>query len=520
VFIIRVLAAAILFLGPARAWADEAEDAFNSLYGNDYKRVLASRDTADDVVLAAQLLQAAKAKETQPALAGILCEKARELGSRAPAGYETAADAMEFLAGKFPDRKAPCLEKVVEIRQKQYDAARGLDKANAGEIFIEAVIAAADANGEAGAAAEGSALLKRAMTMATALKSDRKGEIQARLDRLAWRIRAEKQVANLKAKLAANPQDAATRKELIRLCLIDMDDPASAATFLDESCDESMRKYVPAVSRGVDAAPEIACMELGEWYRGLAEASNALGKESLMKRARAYYERFMKLHTAEDLLRNQAGLALKKADEALVKLAPRGSGIIGPGRWVDLARLVDLQKDVVQGKGDDGRDTWKIRDGNLVTTGGSNSRVSLPVAPAGSYEMEIDFERTRGEHGVFFVLPVGASGVGCLLSHATDGLRLENTRPAAPKFALPKLINGQTYTIHFRVLVAGDQADVSVELNGKPCANWSGPQSALSVPDWCRPKDPRCPGLGGTYIEVVFKSIRLRMLTGTVKMLR
>jgi hypothetical protein len=70
------------------------------------------------------------------------------------------------------------------------------------------------------------------------------------------------------------------------------------------------------------------------------------------------------------------------------------------------------------------------------------------------------------------------------------------------------------------VLVAGDQADVSVELNGKPCANWRGPQSALSVPDWCRLKDPRCPGLGGTYIEVVFKSIRLRMLTGTAKMLR
>jgi len=518
-FIIRVLAAAILFLGPACTWAGEAEDAFNSLYGNECRKVTATPDKADDVALAAQILAAAKAPNVQPGLLAVLCDKAYELGLKIPTGYETAVEAMELLAQETPDKAADSLAKVAAIREKQHQAARGLDRADAGEVFIEAVLVAAGAQMSSGAAAEGTALLRKALVVANAIKSDRRSEIQGRIDFAATRLRVEKQVADLKAKIQANPQDAAVRKQLVQACLVELDDPAQAEKFLNESGDASLRKYVPAVSKGVDAAPEIACMELGEWYRSLGEAVgvSAGGKEGMLRRARAYYQRFLNLHKTEDTARNQASLALKKADDALAKLAPRGSGIIGPGRWVDLARLVDLQKDVVKGKDDNGRDTWKIRDGNLVTTGGSGSRILLPCVPAGSYEMEIVFERTREKFQVFFVLPVGASGVSCSIR---DELWLGHTKPAASKLAPVKLINGQTYTIHFRVLVTGDQAEVSVELNGKPCADWRGPQSALSVPDGVRLKDPRCPGLGGSYIEVVFKSIRLRMLSGKAKLLR
>jgi hypothetical protein len=42
-------AALVLAAFPLAAAGDEAEDAFNSLYGAEYKKTLASRDTGDDV---------------------------------------------------------------------------------------------------------------------------------------------------------------------------------------------------------------------------------------------------------------------------------------------------------------------------------------------------------------------------------------------------------------------------------------------------------------------------------------
>ena len=126
----RLFAAAILFLSAAPAWADEAEDAFNSLYGNEYKRVTGTPDKNDDVALAADLLKAVKTPGVHPALLAILCDKAYELGTKAAAGYDSAIEAMELLAQKVPDKAADALKNLVAVREKQYQAAKGLDKAH------------------------------------------------------------------------------------------------------------------------------------------------------------------------------------------------------------------------------------------------------------------------------------------------------------------------------------------------------------------------------------------------------
>jgi hypothetical protein len=509
-----MFAALVLAAFPLAAAGDEAEDAFNSLYGAEYKKTLASRDTGDDIALAAQLLAAARAKGTLAPLATVLCEKAYELGMKAPAGCETAAEAMELAAEKAPDKKAVCLEKIVAVRQKQYEAAKGLDKTNAGEVYVEAVLVAADAKGEAGEAAEASVMLKKAMTIATALKSDRKGEIQVRIDRFAARMRAERQAADLKAKLAANPQDAAARKELVRLCLIEMDDPAQAATFVDESSEESMRKYVPAVSKGVDAAPEVACMELGEWYRGLAESASTLFKEPLMRRARAYYARFLNLHAAEDIQRNQATLALKKADEALARLAPRGTGVIGPGRWIDLLGQTDPEKDTVAGK-------WQLKDGVLSMAPGDRGRIRLPCVPLGSYQLSLKFLRAAGDHEIVVYLPVGATGVTLIFDRwGFDQTLLANAPGGSARAGAFRLVNGKEYSLDIRVLVSGDQADIAVQLDGKPIINWTGRQSALAINDEWRIADWKGFGLAASPTNVSFNAVRVRMPTGTAKLLR
>jgi hypothetical protein len=118
-----VVIAGLLCLAAGPLLADEAEDAFNSLYGNEYKKVAATPDKGDDIALAKQLLDAAKAPGVQPGLLSILCDKAYELGVKLPAGYEMAAEAMELLVQKVPAGAAAALDRVATIREKQYQAA-------------------------------------------------------------------------------------------------------------------------------------------------------------------------------------------------------------------------------------------------------------------------------------------------------------------------------------------------------------------------------------------------------------
>jgi hypothetical protein len=514
--------AGLLCLVAAPILADEAEDAFNSLYGNDYKRVTATPDKADDVALAKQLLDAAKAPGVQPGLLSVLCDNAYELGVKSPAGYETAAEAMELLAQKAPAGAAAALDRVATIREKQYQAVKGPDKADAGEVFIESVLVAAAAHMASGATTEGMALLRKALVAANAIKSDRKNEIQGRIDFAATRLRTEKQVADLKAKVEANPDDAAVRKQLVQACLVGLDAPAEAEVFLNDSSDPSVRKYVPAVSKGVDAAPEIACMELGEWYRGLGEAPGVTpgGKEAMLKRARAYYQRFLNLHKTEDIARNQATLAVKKADEALAKLGPgKGEGIIGPGRWIDLLKLIDLEKDTVEGKGQ-----WKLAEGELLYQGGfpDLSRVSVPCAPAGNYELKVRVACLRGNPDGYAVvlLPVGNTAVAARLLGQGDPATLYGIeKPRDQKVSLT-VVDGQEHEFDITVLLARDQADITITSGGKPQLHWQGPLSALRGGAGWQMPDVKLLGLGVESARMAIKSAKLKMLSGKAKLLR
>jgi len=323
---------ATLLACPLVVLADEAADTFSKLYGEDLKRVAATPSVADDVALAKQLLEDAKKAEDQPAFLAMLCEKAYELAAKDASGYATATAAMDLLAGKVPEKKVECLQKNAGLYQKQYGTARGEAKTKAGEMVITALGALAEAQAAAGDSDAAGLTLRQAVAVATAIKSENKAALQARLDNLAPRQKVEKQIAALKAKLDADPKDAASRKELVRLYLVEMDTPAEAAKFLDETLDEATRKYVPAAAKPVEDAPEVACMELGDWYKGLADqAATPASKGAMLRRAQAYYQRFLELHMAADLARTAATLTLKRIEDALAKCGAAGESKSSPG---------------------------------------------------------------------------------------------------------------------------------------------------------------------------------------------
>ena len=318
----RLALGAILLASSLPVAADEAADTFNKLYGEDLKRIAATLSPADDVALAKQMLEDAKKAGDQPAFLALLCEKAYELASKDPSGYATATAAMDLLAGKVPEKKVECLQKNAGLYQKQYAAARGEAKVKAGESIITALGALAEAQAAAGDADAAGLTLRQAISVATAIKSENRAALQARLENLAPRRKAEKQIEAIQAKLDADPKDAASRKELVRLWLVDMDNPAEAAKFLDETLDEATRKYVAAAAKPIEDVPEAACMELGDWYKGLADQASPASKGAMLRHAQAYYQRFLVLHPAADLGRTAATLTLKRIQDALAKFGP------------------------------------------------------------------------------------------------------------------------------------------------------------------------------------------------------
>jgi type 1 glutamine amidotransferase/uncharacterized protein YggU (UPF0235/DUF167 family) len=303
--------------------ASEAEDAaqktFETLYGEDFKRAAFSRDTTPAVALAARLLESARSVEAQPELMALLCAKACELGALDPKGYETALGAAAFLSEKAPELAGPCQDKIIAIRQKQYDKARADEKVAAGDTLVDALVASATAKSRAGDGEEASKRLYKALAVARAVKSPKADGVELQVRAAAERQKAAAQATQLKAQVQADPANAKARDQLVRMLVVDFDNPAEAAKYLDGSSDPMFRKFAPAAARPVADAPEMACLDLADWYLQLGSAAGAAGKGAMYARAKAYAERFLVLHEAKDIDRTRMELALKKAQDELGK---------------------------------------------------------------------------------------------------------------------------------------------------------------------------------------------------------
>jgi len=307
--------------GKANEKMAEAEKAFGEVYGADFKRVKATRDTRDDVELAARFLTAAGESAAAPELVAVLCEKACELAMAHPDGFKTAVAAMELESAQMPDKADACSDRVLEIRQKQFELAKGDARSKAGEVLVDALMAAVDMHATAGPA-EAIVLCRRAQSVARLANSEAKPVIDARLASLGQLLKLVREADDLKKQLDANPQNVALREKLVRLCLVEMDNPAEAAQFIEGVPDEGLRKYVPAAARPLDSAPELACTELAEWYKALAGSAPPAAVSAMLVRAQGYYQRFLRLHETADLDRTKITIALKKVEEDLSRIVP------------------------------------------------------------------------------------------------------------------------------------------------------------------------------------------------------
>ena len=507
-----LLAGLVLSILPRSTRAAEALDAFENLYGEDLKRVASKRGPDDDVALAAKLLEAAQKATKQPDFLAVLCEKAWKLGKTHATGHATAIEAMKRLAWEVPEKKAACLENIATLYQAEYNAARGADRVGAGEALIAALVVAIDARTEAGDATAAAALCRRALVVAKRIRSSAANNIQARLRGLAVRERTEKEATALEERLKADPTNAATRSQLVKLLLVDLDKPVEASRFIDEASEASMKKYVPAAAKGVEECPELACMELGDWYRGLANEAGPSAKGGMLARARGYYKRLLELHKADDLARTQTTLALEKVDEALEKLAPAGrdASTASSAGWVDLLRLVDLKRDVEDG-------TWERKDdGILVLETAWSPRCAIPVSIEGSYRLQVEFTALERAQYVAVCFPVGQATCQWGVEWSKNTLSVNRAERAEGKL---KLAKGRKYVAEITVTGRAGHGEITVTVDGQPAVRWEGKASDFALPKGRGP-DSRPLKLRVTNTRALFTALRVKLIAGKFKPVR
>jgi hypothetical protein len=494
--------------------ASRARATFDSLFGAEAKKVSSSSTTSDDARFAATLLEKAGSLGDDPGLALLLYEKAYEFGLKDAAGYATAAAAMKRLAEAAPDRAAEARQKLVKVYELRHRKAKGSERAAAAGELVGHLVAEADARAEDGEHVEAMTLYRRAATVAASGRPGLKEQVQARLKRAEARQQAQAKVDKLEQKLRARPDDAAAAAQLARLYLLELDDPAGAATHAPAAGDEDLGRWAPLAARTAGELDESQLLGLAEWYAGLAGGGgggvSASARAVALGRARKYAEAFLEAHPEDDGDRLRAAKVRDEAREQLAAVQPAGR--------VDLLALVDASQDAVAGK-------WSRTKAGLQSDATPNARLELPYRPPAEYDLEVEFTRTGGNDAVCVVCAAGGrqfmwtmggarnSVVGFQL---VDGAPIHDRKNPTVVRAERLMSNGKRY----RTLLKVRRGGVSAYVNGRAVAEWKTDYQNAGLHRTFELKNPDTLGLFTYESPTVFQSVSLVPVSGEGEPLR
>ncbi len=499
---------------PAFAFADDAKQVFDSLFAGKIKTVAATIDRADDFALAKDMLALAKTSTNQPALLALLCDAAHDLATKHADGFSTGVEAQQLLADTVDEKRAAAREKLVALLTRQSTAGKPDEREPAGEKLIDLLMTMGDEKAEKKQYPEAAGDYRRAVSVATQRKSASLDEVKAKLEWATGRDRTMKRLAQLQEKLLKDA-DSATAEEIVKVYVVELDDPAGAVPFLDRVKDPSWKTTLALAVKDTAILTEQEAMALGDFYSARAKEAPAAARPTMWKRARDSYDRFLSLHETKDLARTKVEVLLKEIETASVATpSPRAAPT--PRGETDLLRLIDVKKDGISAS---------FERGKLVTKGNLKvwSRVTAPVAMTGAYELRVVLTRMSGIEDFSVGLPVG----GRHILHVADGwggatsaLHCGGTRQnliVAPQGA--RLTTGKTHTMQITV-TPDDKGQVRIQsrVDDKPLLEWTGSINDLAMNADEYPGHPANPFLrnsGSTYTIHEFKA---KAITGTIEL--
>jgi len=310
----------LFFSAPAKA---DAKADYEAIFGEEAKRVAATRGAEDDAAFAAKLLSAAGRLNDSPDLRNLVLEKAYQYGTRGPEGLAAAGEALDQMA-RFRSKTAGELDALrVELYESRFRLSSGRAKIEAGTAYVELLVGRADAEAARGNAAEADKLYLTALPVAQYVRSPRATEIIATRRRMAEQMEAartrEARLAELQARFKENPKSASARQNLLLHYLLDRNLPDEAAKLVAADLDESLRTYVPLTLKPLGSLSEGVCLELGGWYEELAKTATADGRRTAFSRAVDCFRQYLRLHSRQDAPALKVRLSLANIEKALDK---------------------------------------------------------------------------------------------------------------------------------------------------------------------------------------------------------
>lgn len=491
----------VLAMGVVCAKADteaQAKQTFNELFGKEVQRVNGTPDAADDVELAGQLLDAARTAEDKPAMQSLLCDYAFSLGSRDISGYPVAVEAMQLLGQSQPKEADQANKRIAALYQRGYERSIGDKKVEAGELYLDFLLKDVEAQKQARRYDEVLQSLRKAKSVALVIKSPLKDKIDAQLQWYGPLAIARQRIDITERKLESNPWDKTTRMQLVQLYLVDMDDPAEASKHVKLGGDDAQKKLVPLAAKPMAEVAADEAYELAEWYEKQGATGSPAARHAMLARSQGYYDRFLELHSEQDVRRAAVALAQKRVTDALAAIGTPDAVAVSStavtqaagGKTFDLLAKVDPNRDRIMGQWS--RDPQALRgeeSGNRFGWGLGVLRT--PYSITGDYDLEVKFlrESTEGSFGI--IIPVADDTVSFVMddrNSGKSGLSEIDGKDARENDTTIDLgiRTRRAYKINIAVRTkdaddGGKTASIVVKVDGQKVIDWTGKASALSL---------------------------------------
>lgn len=513
----RAAAGCVLLLGCAAGavWAaDDAGDAavggevpggepdaaarYEALFGTREAEARRTRTFDDDLALAEEIAAAVQLEGLSSSLRVLMCDKAFDLASRSPDGYDTAAKAMARLEDVAPDQALRVKDGLATIAIKRYLSLPTAQKKQfAGDAF-NAVVDLAEAQMAAGEPEAAAATYRKATPMATALGSEAGDTIRDGTRRATALSRVKSLLSQLEAQYRTQPTpDKAARIATVYVTNFNL--PVRALPYAEASEDATLRKLVPLAAGPVDAVPAADALALAQWYESLAGSAGEHAKPALLMRADGYYTAFLEVDDKEDFHTAQARVGQKRVADQLAKLGVSTGHITG---GIDLFRKVAERLHLCV---PDNRH-WSVDAPRKALVGetGNEDRftgqpLNLPIDPGGD---ETDFTLTTrvevAKNFAAIIVPVG-NRQAMVVYRAHEGTKLggsaqyhrqrKDQRDGEPVEAPSGIFEvqadptppGEARNVAVQVKAKGDTAAIEVRIDDHVALQWTGPFATFSV---------------------------------------
>jgi hypothetical protein len=285
------------------------------------------------------------------------------------------------------------------------------------------------------------------------------------------------------------------------------DDPAANLAIGKFDClaKGNFEAGLPLLAKGSDKAlADLATLDLAQSTDSAEQIKVAdgwwdTGKRAARLRAKAIYEA---------ALPSLNGISRVRIEKRLQEFEAK-AGVEG---WTNLLRLIDPEKNSVQGK-------WsRSSDGLQCELGGWGQRIAIPFEPAPSYDIRVEFTRLSGTNDVMLLLPVASHQVRVTLGvggrvGGIDRINNQMVMVNSPLAHPAPIENNKRYVLDVGVRTSADgtAAEIFVRVNGAEFASFQGPVSQLTgLPYGWRLPDEKLPALGANSAIVTFHSVQYR----------